>query len=133
MTDNNRRETLAALCKSWQQLMDKTRPLPGGRKHGPTEFWRQVRFLQSADAELDNETAAEEVLADSRAGGCNCPKCKGTGRFVVVTEEGPEDRGPCFMCKGKGYCNAEDNARNYGYRSHQPGRQERYLPGGSAQ
>lgn len=130
MADNNKQQILRGLCAQWQALMDRTHPLPEGGKHGPSEFWRQVRFAQRQDATLDDEEGALLVLADSRAGGTDCPKCGGSGRFT--DPQTGRDRGVCFMCKGKGFTSPEDMRRNFGYRNAKPGRQEKYLPGGTA-
>ena len=104
-------ETLKALCAEGNKLGLTT-----------TEFWKQVRAKKLSDTDLI--TAAEETLRDLREGGRICPKCSGTGRFI----RGSEDKGPCFMCRGKGIESIKDTRRNHGYRLHNPGRQEAYIP-----
>lgn len=108
---SNQRETLSVLCAEAQKLGLTT-----------TEFWRQVH--RNPLSEEDKVAAAENTLHDIRSGGTTCAKCGGSGEFIDLRGK---NHGPCWMCKGKGYEDQKDMARNFGYRKNNPGRQERYV------
>ena len=120
---DSKREVLRALCAEWQEVMDRMYPLPDGGKWGPNEFWTQVRWLQAQDDDADEQELAETVLHETRAGGINCPKCNGTAEFHFKDGR----IGKCYMCIG-GIITPTKAAQNHGYRLHNPGRQEFYLP-----
>jgi hypothetical protein len=104
-------DTLTLLCREANRLGVTT-----------TEFWNQVKRLDLA--ETDVEAAAEEIISGLRAGGITCPKCQGSGIFQFRDGR----TGPCYSCKGKGLMDVSDLRRCWGYRRHNPGRQEAYVP-----